>query len=167
MSLLIALTLSGCTKSYMKSFEPNVIVTEPTATPAFKDENVNLINDAGWEIPPYDRKDGDRYSRREKTARGESRKVTVWVFHVKERVVADIPPHHAEHYEWLVTRVAELTGNDRRVFCFEITANPFLKEYNGNGMAASITRYRVCDQDGDGKFESKGFVPLVVPGWVK
>ena len=146
-------------------------LSEPTPTPNLvrKDAEGNLIKDDGWEIQHIVPKQTERSWSKGKTRGGRTVRVRVVTLQPESPVLATgLPPHSIGSLEWRITEASELSGTAGKIFCYQYAARPFDKDIVGNGVA-SITRYRLCDYDGDGKFEFNGwgFNTLVVPDWIK
>ncbi|MEP6848362.1 MAG: hypothetical protein ABI999_05860 [Acidobacteriota bacterium] len=143
-----------------------------TATPATqKDEHGNFINPDGWTLPVIKETNKEKSTRIEKHQDGTTVKVSVVSYSIAtdpdHRVVLE-GPFRPGGQASVITSVAELSGRDGKAFCFIYTFSPFTDEGRGEEMTV-IAKSRLCDMDGDGKFELKGdgLGAVVVADWAK
>jgi hypothetical protein len=185
---LLIVNLAGCAES-----KPPVVnsvpytnwinvATEPTAAPTRtplppnvrKDSEGNLIKPDGWpiqEIIPV-----DTWTRKMtgKTKKGRTVIYNASSITPEGRPVAEAATRYSQNgafedvYERRISSVSELSGRDGKIFCYEYAASLFSRNPNDNFGMTTATFYRLCDYDGDGKYEFNGFLyPLTVPEWVK
>ncbi|MGD9587726.1 MAG: hypothetical protein AB7Q37_08460 [Pyrinomonadaceae bacterium] len=185
---ILAAILAGCSGT-----EPNAAVetpnsnelkvaAEPTAAPTRtplppnvrKDADGNLIKPDGWPIQEIIPKETRRRPETGKTRKGRTVIFNVLLITPEGRPVAEAAsPYsekgaYADYYEWQISYVRELSGRDGKVFCYEYWASLFGKNGNANTAVTTATSYRLCDYDGDGKYEFKGWIyPITIPDWVK
>lgn len=168
--LIFPAMMTGCRNPATVSLDiPSRVEPTPTASTVRRDDDGHLINDDGWKIPSILPRETKTLWSRGKTRNGRTVRIQVVDLVPESPVFADgLPPHGVNDLEWRITKVTELSDKDRRIFCYQYAARPFEKDMQGNGMA-SITYYRLCDYDGDGKFEfnGSGIGKLVIPDWVK
>ena len=75
---------------------------------------------------------------------------------------------YKDYYEWRIYHVRELSGRDGKIFCYEYSASLFMRGGDANSGMTTATSYRLCDYDGDGKYEFNGSgYKFTVPDWVK
>jgi hypothetical protein len=83
------------------------------------------------------------------------------------RPAAEAVSPDESYYEWRISDVRELSGRDGKVFCYEYGASLFARNSNANGFSTA-TSYRLCDYDGDGKYEFNGSgYGFPIPDWVR
>mgnify|MGYP000114844913 CR=1 FL=1 len=147
--------------------------TAPTRTPlppnVREDSDGNLIKRDGWPIQKIIPKETETSTETRKTRSGRNVTYNLLTITPENRLeAAVIPPHETPSLEWRITEVAELSERGGKIFCYSYRAIPYPRNSNANGMA-EVTRYRLCDYDGDGKYEfnGSGFRNLNVPNWVK
>jgi len=151
---------------------------EPTRTPlppnVREDADGNLIKADGWPIQEIVPEETSRTKQTGKTKNG--RTVIYNVLSItpaggpEGRPIAGAIPAYSASTEWRISNVSELSGSDGKVFCYAYQASLFarIKSANANSAMATATSYRLCDYDGDGKYEFNGnLYPLKVPDWVK
>lgn len=153
---------------------PNAPPRTPLPANVRKDADGNLIKPDGWpiqEIIPEET--------RKRTETGKTRKGRIMIFNVlsitpQGRPVAEAAAPYSEngvyidHFEWRISHVRELSGRDGKVFCYEYGASLFGRNGNGNSAMTTATSYRLCDYDGDGKYEFNGSgYRWTVPDWVQ
>jgi hypothetical protein len=160
----------GCSENPNRVLNENRVQAVVTETPSFRiDGRGNRIKDDGWEIPLFIVKTKGQSSRLAVNEGGQKIRVFSSQFTPENKIPGPGPALVGDQLEWLITSVTELTGKDRKIFCYEFASNPVAKNPGVNGVAWAALTYRFCDYDGDGKFESQveGLKPLVVPNWVK
>ncbi len=185
---VLILSLAGCAepKPPVVNTAPDAneinAVAEPTAAPTRtpfpsnvrEDADGNLIKADGWPIQEIIPEETSRTKQTGKTKNG--RTVIYNVLSItpaggpEGRPIAEAIPAYSASTESRISNVSELSGSDGKVFCYVYRASLFakVKRANANSALASSTYYRLCDYDGDGKFELKGFkIRFPIPNWVK
>lgn len=155
--------------------EPSAIPTRtPFPTNVRKDAYGNLIKADGWPIQQIIPKETRRRTETGKTKKGRTVIYNVLLITPEGRPVAEAAVPYSENgafedlYEWRIYYVRELSGSDGKVFCYEYGASLFTRNDNHNSGVATATSYRLCDYDGDGKFEYNGQdATVAIPNWVK
>ncbi|HCA58485.1 MAG TPA: hypothetical protein DEP46_10915 [Blastocatellia bacterium] len=145
---------------------------EPTRTPlppnVRKDSDGNLIKPDGWAIQEIIPKDTWKQKATGKTKKGRTVIYNVLTITPEGWPVAEAGSPIEPQFEWRISHVSELSGRDGKIFCYEYGARLYGRNSNGNSAMATATSYRLCDYDGDGKYEFNGnLYPLIVPEWVK
>ena len=180
---ILAVVLAGCAETPTTTAvkyanetsnisEPSVTPTwEPYATPpgVYKNADGDLINPTGWEIQEIDPEKTRRYTKTGKTKKGRTVIYSVLSISLANRVASTAIFPEEPYFEWRIRHVDELSGADGKVFCYEYEATLFSRNGNENTAMATATSYRLCDYDGDGKFEFNGDVypEYIIPNWVK
>lgn len=157
----------GTSKSNVATETP----TAPTRTPlppnVRKDADGNLIKPDGWPIQEIIPKETRRRTETGKTRKGRTVIYNVLSITPQNRPVTEAISPDDTFYEWRISHVDELSGRDGKIFCYEYSASLFTRNSNANGFA-SATSYRLCDYDGDGKYEFNGSgYKFTIPDWVK
>lgn len=148
--------------------EPPNATRTPLPPNVREDADGNLIKPDGWpiqEIIPQET--------RRRTETGKTRKGRIVIFNVlsitpQGRPVSEAVSPVESHYEWRISSIGELSGRDGKIFCYEYGASLFGRNVNGNSAMMTATSYRLCDYDGDGKYEFNGSgYKFTIPDWVK
>lgn len=179
--VILSLSLPGCADT-----EPRIarqtantdhkIVAEtsnaPPRTPLpaniRKDGEGNLINPDGWPIQEIITKEAKRRSEIGKNKSGRRIIYSVLLITPEGHPVSEAASPVEDYYEWRINSVSELSGRDGKVFCYEYGASLFTRNGNENSGMATGTSYRLCDYDGDGKYEfNGGGFKFSIPDWVK
>lgn len=184
---ILIVSFAGCAETERTAIEtPNAneinVAAESTAAPTRtplppnvrEDADGNLIKPDGWPIQEIIPEETSRTKQIGKTKNG--RTVIYNVLSItpaggpEGRPVTEAIPANSASTEWRISDVSELSGSDGKVFCYAYRASLFakIKRINANSAMASSTYYGLCDYDGDGKFELKGFkIRFPIPEWVK
>lgn len=188
--VILLLSLAGCTKSKAPAVnEPtatneSTVAVEPTAAPTRtplppnvqEDAEGNLIKPDGWPIQEIIPKETRRMTAAGKTRKGRTVIYNEVLITPEGRPIAQAAGPYSENgkslessYEWRISTVSELSGRDGKIFCYDYAASLFGRNGDANSAVATATSYRLCDYDGDGKYELNGFIyPLItIPDWVK
>jgi hypothetical protein len=122
------------------------------------------IKKEGWTIPSLQSEKRERTKKKEEQADGTLLEVTEVTYRPVGRVVADLPPH-GRGADWLITDVTEYSYRSSRPFCYVYKATPYGQ--NGGNAIGVTTWYKLCDNDGDGLYETRGgsFGSGIVPEW--
>ncbi len=150
----------------------------PTRTPlppnVREDADGNLIKADGWPIQKIIPKETRQRRETGKTEKGRTVIYNVRSITPEGHPVAESASPYSENgayenfYEWRIRWLGELSGHDGRIFCYQYEATLFTKNMGPEGAVATATSYRLCDYDGDGKYESNGSgYGFPIPDWVK
>jgi len=177
----LIVSLAGCSETKQPASEAlhtnqTKVVTEttpvPTRTPlppnVSEDADGNLIKPDGWPIQEIIPKETRRRPETGKTKKGRTVIFNVLSITPEGRPVAEAVSPNESDKEWRIYEVDELSGRDGKIFCYVYGVTLFPRNGNSNGFATA-SGYRLCDYDGDGKYELNGFIypKLTVPDWVK
>lgn len=153
---------------------PNTSTRTPLPRNVRKDADGNLIKPDGWPIQEIIPEETRKRTEIGKTRKGRHVIYNVVLITPQGRAVAEAAPPYSEngvyidHFEWRIRYVRELSGRDGKIFCYEYEASLFGRNGNDNSGMTTATSYRLCDYDGDGKYEFNGSgYKWTVPDWVK
>lgn len=184
--VVLIVSLAGCAEpeppAAIESSDANETAAVAETTPAptrtplppnvRKDSEGNLIKPDGWPIQKIIPKDTWKRKATGKTKKGRTVIYNELSITPEGRPVAEAALPYSEegvpenYYIWRIFSVSELSGRDGKIFCYAYSASLFDRAHNLG--VATATLYRLCDYDGDGKYELNGFLyPLIVPEWVK
>lgn len=142
---------------------------EPTPAPTFSsDEKGNGIKPDGWELPKTSAKEKVVSKRVEKYQDGSTAKVKVASYYIEygeaHRVEFEEPSKLTGRMS-VISRVEELSVGKGRVFCYVYSLVPY---ENGHAIPMT-TKAKLCDMNGDGKYELRGsgFGTVTVPDWAR
>jgi len=164
--LLAASAAFGCNTQTVTISEPT---PEPTPTPAYTvDEKGNAIKPDGWALPKTTEKEKNLSKRKEKYQDGETAIVTVASYSIEygEAHRVDFEePYKQTGMTSVISRVEELSVGTGKVFCYVY----WLVPYRDGHAIPTTTKAKLCDMDGDGKYELRGtgFGIVTVPDWAK
>ena len=156
----------GCSTQTSTLIEPT---PEPTPAPAYStDEKGNGIKPGGWELPKTTSNGKDVSRLIGKYQDGTTANVRVASYYIEygeaHRVEFDEPSTQTGKMS-VISRVEELSIGKGRVFCYVYWLVPY---ENGHAIPMT-TKAKLCDMDGDGKYELRGsgFGVVTVPDWAK
>lgn len=178
---ILTLSLAGCSETeppivrQTANTDRKIVAETPNAPPRTplpanirKDGEGNLINPDGWPIQEIITKEAKRRSEIGKNKSGKRIIYSVLSVTPEGRPVSEAASPVEDYYEWRINSVRELSGHGGKVFCYEYGASLFSRNGNENSGMATGTSYRLCDNDGDGKYEFQGDgFKLTIPDWVK
>jgi len=161
-------------ESNLTTETPNAATRTPLPPNVRKDADGNLIKPDGWPIQEIIPNETRKRTETGKTRKGRLVIYTVLLITPQGRPVAEAAPPYSEngvyidHFEWRISHVRELSGRDGKVFCYEYGASLFSRNGDANSGMTTATDYRLCDYDGNGKYEFNGSgYKWTVPDWVK
>jgi hypothetical protein len=183
----LIVSLAGCAETKPPAIEaPNTneinVAAERTAAPTRtplppnvrKDSGGNLIKPDGWPIQEIIPADTWTRKMTGKTKKGRTVTYNASSITPQGRPVAEAATPYSQNgafedvYEWRISYVRKLSGRDGKIFCYEYAASLFSRNPNDNFGMTTATFYRLCDYDGDGKYEFNGQKAIFdVPDWVE
>lgn len=185
---ILVVSLAGCSETRPPAVnEPLAVTSEssvavetpveagrnaPARTPlprnVRKDADGNLIKPDGWPIQEITPQETRRMTEAGKTSKGRIVLFNVLSVTPQGRPATEAISPAESYYEWRINHVRELSGRDGKVFCYVYWASLFMRNGNANSAMSTATSYRLCDYDGDGKFEFNGDgYKFTIPDWVR
>jgi hypothetical protein len=151
----------GCSRQLVATDQ---VANSPSPTP--DNPYADGIKPEGWTIPHLESDKTERTKKMEKQPDATVLEVTEVTNKPVGRVVADLPPH-GRGADWLITSATEYSYRSSRPFCYGYKATPYGQ--NGGNAIGVTTWYKLCDNDGDGLYETRGGGParIIVPEWAK
>lgn len=156
----------GCSTQTISVAEPT---PDATPTPAYStDDKGNAIKPGGWELPKTKAKEKGFSKRIGKYQDGTPANVTVASYNIEygqaHRVEFEEPSKMTGMIS-VISRVEELSVGKGKVFCYVY----WLVPYKNDKAIPVTTKAKLCDMDGDGKYELRGsgFGVDIVPDWAK
>lgn len=136
----------------------------------YRDENGNFINEDGWELPK--KKIVVSTENITEIVDGKKLNRVLVRYELKERFFTENPLTFVNNQNFGMIELRNLMafkGKNQKPYCYSSIAQQAKKDEETNKFVSFGVGfiYRLCDKDGDGKYETNPLKDFPIPDWVK